>query len=200
MLPLLLLACSPGWLNTPEWSGSLHTALYITEASDEPEVAVATVLLANSYLDCDLPPATDPAELQRAVINRYAAVTREDARLVVLTLYATQTTGFAVRYALSATPGALYASLSEGSAGASYLAVNESEVEDEDGFSVLYEPADGAGDYQLELAVAEPGEVIVEKEREDQLHGEFQLDALDVSGRFRAERCPDDADLFQQSI
>lgn len=195
----LLLGCSSGWLNTPEWSGPLHTALYITESTEDPSVEKATVLLANSYLECSLPASEDPSELQRAIVTRYAAVTREDARLVVLTLYAFAGSAFETDYDVDAAAGTWYATVTRGSAGASYLAVNEATVDDEDGFAVLYEPGDNPGDYVLNLAVEAPGEVEVGASGED-LRGDFHLEAIDVSGRFRAERCADDADLFEQSI
>ena len=196
MLLLAMLAgCASGWFNGADWSGPLSTALYIMEPSEDPSVEAAVVLLANSRVHCDLPVTGDPAELRRAIIGRYAAISREGARVVALSLYRFTSATWEGDYEISADAGPWQATASLGAATASYLAVGEAEVDDDDGFDVRYEPAAGDGNYIFESAVEGPGNVHI-RSAGRRLRGDFEIEDKHVSGRFHAEPCDADADLF----
>lgn len=194
-------ACAPGVIRTPEGSDSLRSALYTVSPSSDPEVDRSVVILANSPLDCDLPDSENPADIEAGESELVSAFTREGARVVIFEMYHLSSASWTVDFPVTTDAGTYAASGIQGAASALYWAVYESVVEDKEGLSVTYAPGDGPRDVLYVDPVDEPGEVtltreIEEEDEDDDMVGTFRLESLDVSGRFRATRCADDADVF----
>jgi hypothetical protein len=191
LLFLSLLACGQGFLRTDRGREPIRSAFYAQEADD----SYAAVLLLNSDVQCELPDTDDPAELEAVLASWYVALYREGALAVSIRLYPPETGGFEASYVVSSEAGAAEATGTEGSAEVDVREVFEAAVDDADGISRTYEIADAEGAAYL-VDDADSGEVVIERLERGRMQGRFLLDVEHVSGRFEAERCDVDSDLF----
>jgi hypothetical protein len=194
-LPALLLvplaACAPhGLLRTERGSDRIRTALHF-----ETEIygsSATAVVLSNSHFPCALPSQPDPDAILAAEQQYHLAWNREGTMVVSFLLYSWDEEDWSGRYPVSevASPFGLD-ELEPRAAMASFRAVWEAEVSEEDGLYREYQPV-------LEewtMPVEAPGEVEIVA-LEDRLEGSFGLDTLDVSGRFTTTACEDGGDLM----
>ncbi|MCB9762210.1 MAG: hypothetical protein H6739_20590 [Alphaproteobacteria bacterium] len=186
VLLLALAGCAPGSINYPQGSSPLYTA-YFQELPSDGDATETLVLLLNSTLDCDLTPEdADPVTREQAMAELYIALTREDARVVFLSLKryvsATDPVGW---YPIHDEPSVDYLldGASPFAARAAYVGINEARVVEDDGLYRAYEPVDVEGGW-----MDEPSEVRITRSG-DTLVGSFEFAEVDVSGRFRASPC-----------
>ena len=178
----LLLACAPGTLWTEQGRDVVRAAWY---AADDR--APTLLLLSNSYLACELSESDDPAEVQAALARQAAGLTREGASVLFFQLDAAQ--GDLVGdYELGA-PDELRPMA------ATWWHVNEAVVEARSGIVVSYTSGTATGDLEYVPDVSVPGTLSIDED-DGQLHGDFELGSIDVSGRFVATGCSPDASLF----
>lgn len=168
------------------WTGDgrdvIRSAWYATD-----ETAPTLILLSNSYLLCELPDSDDPAEKEAALARQAAGLTREGAS--------------ALFFQIDAAEGGLVGDFELGTPEdarqmvATWWHVDEAVVQARSGIVVSYEAGSTTGDFEYVPAVDQPGTLTIEED-DHQMRGEFELDAIDVSGRFVARRCSPDASLF----
>lgn len=196
MSPLLtsliaLTACGPGTLSTNAGDQPLRTALFL-ERPDQDRDELLIVLL-NSTLPCDVTVDTsDPEEAQQAWLDLGAALFRENARVVYLRAYRLYTRdSWLGHYPLYNEPVDTHLEGTNPYAvQAFYVGVNEAKVDESEGLYRTYQPTD------VDIGwVNGPGELRVSGEG-DTLRGEFNFPGIDLSGRFRAKPCSDEASIF----
>lgn len=178
----LLAACAPGVFWTEQGRDPIRSAWYAADDSTP-----TLVLLSNSTLLCELPESDDPAEIQAALARQAAGLTREGASVLFFQIDAAQ--GDLVGdYELGSPVDARQMV-------ATWWHVNEAVVEARSGIVVTYAAGAATGDLEYVPAVSLPGTLTIEED-DGQLHGSFELDTIDVSGRFVATGCSPDASLF----
>lgn len=198
LLPLLT-ACADGLLRDADGVEQLRTAVYLPSETEDPQVREALVVLSNSPLPCELPETDDPAEQDEALARLAAGVTREGARLIILSLYQFLPSGadqdWAGDYAIREAVDSSMATATEGVASALYWFVREAAVSDRDGLAISYSYGNSDLDRVFVPEVPEPGEIVL-RPGADRLRGSFRFESIDVSGHFDAEACEEGADLF----
>ncbi len=188
-LALLAIGCAPhGVIRTERGSDRVRTAFHIdTELYGAEATAV---VLSNSHFPCALPTVPDPDAITQAEREYYMAWNREGSVVLAFVLFewegGDQTGSYPVSEAAS--PYGLD-EIDPRVALAAYHAVWEAEVSEEDGLYREYEPVIE----EYAMPVEAPGSVDLEVD-DDRLLGSFNLDSLDVSGRFVTEACPDGSD------
>lgn len=202
----LLLGCASGVLQFRDGSEPVRSAWYTKPSVDNADLTL--VLVSNSDIYCDLPESEDPGEQEAALVRQSAAFSREGTAIVLFLLYldpalsalgSYEVTGDASPTSLPfAERGApdLLAAFNGRAAGASWLTIREAAVEEEDGLAVSYEPGSSPGDVIYVPQVQGPGKVTVTGLENDTFAATFQLDVVDVSGRFEAAYCGEDSDLY----
>jgi hypothetical protein len=186
-----LTACAPhGLLRTERGSDRIRTALHFeTQGYGSPATAV---VLSNSHFPCSLPTVPDPDAILEAEQQYHLAWNREGTMVVSFLLYSWDERERSGSYPVSEVASAYgLDELEPRAAMASFRAVWEAEVSEEDGLYREYQPVIE----EWTMPVEGPGEIEVEV-LEDVLEGSFSLDTLDVSGRFTATACDDGSDLL----
>jgi hypothetical protein len=153
------------------------------------------VFLANTQIDCEdiSTPDFDTKTLESP--ETVAVFTRENARVVILSLYQDKRRDLVSSYVVDPEPLAENVTTENGVASAAYLGVNEAELVDEDGLVRVYLPGSNPGDCVLVDDVPPPGEIVI-TDASRNLKGTFSLDAIDVSGRFDAKECTDNPEFM----
>jgi hypothetical protein len=194
----LLWGCANGVIHTPQGSSPIRAAYYsFSDPEAYPYLTEATILLANSDLDCELPAFGDhPETVEEA--QTLGALTREGARVVVLRLFQLDDEGWTSRYDLQTAADGEGVTTNTGVASAAYLAMNEAAVV-ADGLIRTYDPGPGPDDCSLLVDASDDGFVEVKGDTHG-LRGSFSLDDIDVSGRFRADECREDLALAVAAI
>jgi hypothetical protein len=203
MLWLLGLACAPGKIEVGTGSDELHTALYVT-IPDEGDQRRAALLLSNSKLRCDaravdfvgvVDTGFDTGDFDtalnlptRASVSEELAIalTRENSRIVLIELMSFRQEDWTGYYPLNEDASAsLLDDLNPRVGIGTYYGVNEAEADVDDGLLRSYDVTD------LDFAtnIGAPGQVEITRSRKGDLWGSFNMDQVNVSGRFRAEQC-----------
>lgn len=187
-----LTACGSGRLAWATGDDLLRTALFRSEVLDD-EVEHITLVLSNSRFECELPEVDDPAVREEAVLDLLAAACRENARHVVIDLYKHPSSQNSLGSYLGNTlagPGLLSPTRPK-LARASYTGIEEVVLTLTDGFARTYTVTEE--DSRPELG--EGGQVRLTDDR-GPLRGQFSFPDGQISGRFHAEPCADDASIF----
>ena len=204
MVWLLGLACAPGKIEFGTGSDELHTALYVT-VPDEGDQRRAVLLLSNSKLRCDAG-AIDFVGLQdtgnpdmgdsdtglnlpaRASVSEELsiALTRENSRIVLIELMSFRQEDWIGYFPLDAAASpSLLDDLNPRVGIGTYYGVNEAKAEVDEGLLRSYDVT------ELDFAtqIGAPGQVEITRSREGGLWGKFNMNQVNVSGRFHAEPC-----------
>lgn len=208
MLWMLGLACAPGKIEVGSGSDELHTALYVT-IPDEGDQRRAALLLSNSALSCDagalgVVDAEEPEErdtawwdtgpsLDQDLTDRLRlsdeltiALTRENSRLVLVELLSFRQEDLKGYYPLDAEASpSMLDDLNPRVGVGTYYGVNEAEAVLDEGLLRSYEVTD------LDFArnIGAPGMVDITRTRDGEIWGRFNMNSVNVSGRFHAKQC-----------
>jgi hypothetical protein len=188
-----LLGCAQGTLSTAAGSQPVLSAWY--RSGDDGDRERMDVFLSTSQVDCriDPPDSNDPEEILEHQDELTQAFLREGARAALLRLYRYRVDDWRGHFPLSEqSVGAELDDLNPYVCQAAWYAVNEAAVEDQDGLEVTYELVD----VEYAASVPEPGFAEVRVSAE-QVVGSFQLDAYDVSGKWRAKPCAGNDTIFE---
>lgn len=180
LLALASCGCAPwGWISSPRGTERLRSAWYV-----EDEEALV-VVVADSTFPCTLPDSEDPQAQEAAIMDLYYAWYREGARVAAFQLrVAPGRTHGPGSYPLKETQETLDR-VEPRAAHAMYHEVLEASLGEVDGLDRTYEIVDEIYAFWVEG----DGDVTLETTAGGTLEGTFLLEALDVSGSFRATRC-----------
>ncbi|MED5371432.1 MAG: hypothetical protein VX899_10490 [Myxococcota bacterium] len=200
-----LVGCAPGTVETAYGSDELHTAWYVVVPGDS-DYDQALLLLSNSQIGCDASSldftpdvfggdtgwdtgGSDSGLLSdRLNVSEQLsiALNRENSRIVLLELVRFGQEGWKGYYPLSgAQSGEVLDLANPRVAHADYYGVNEAIAVLDDGLLREYQVTD----FDVARNIDAPGSVEITGTRGATLRGRFNLDPVDVSGRFRAKQC-----------
>jgi len=188
LLLVIATGCASGRVTWSTGGDILRTALWV---QDEGTLGpTAQVFLSTGTFECDLPEFDDPQAQWEALVAIQAGACREDARHIVLTLYADNPTTWEGDYPFTGTSGVEIDDdrVSE----ALYVGVDEAAVERTEGLDPVWAPT-AVTWYQ---PFGDPGDVRVRRHHDRVLAGTFDLPEVHVSGSFAAEECRRGTSLF----
>lgn len=191
-----------GTLRTPDGADRVRGALWFEAPDAAPGLHAAVVLVTNSRLPCAAPEVEDDPDTpddEAAAARIYwsgevvSAFTREGAVVVAMVLY-TRLSDWDGAYAVSADPQSGDAWSASRAASAAWYEVQEAELVGVDGLFYQYSPTL----LQYDDPVDAPGDIEVAVDGET-MEGTFSFLSSDVSGRFQADTCDNEA-LYNVAI
>lgn len=148
------------------------------------------MLLSTGIFGCAIPTSDDPQIVSEALAALTVGACREDARHVVVDLYADPSLDPEGTYPYLGTGGP-QADIARG-ADARYVGIEEAVGVPGDGLVPTYVPVE----ITRYDATGAPGEVRIRHASTDLRTGSFDLPEAGLSGRFAATRCTGDTSLF----
>jgi len=188
LLLVTALGCAPGRVTWSTGDDALRTALWVED--EGPAGPTVRVLLSTGTFTCDLPEFDDPQAQWEALVALQAGACREDARHVVLTLYADDPTSWEGEFPFVGSAGVV--ADDDRVSDALYVGVDEATVVRSEGLDPQWAPTE----VTWYSAAGSLGDVRVRRHHDRVLAGAFDLPEVHVSGTFVADECRRGTDLF----